>query len=66
MTGTAAPRRRAYDASARRAAAEQRRAHVAVTAAGLFADLGWRRTTLVGVAREAVGSPVYGTKTWGG
>lgn len=66
MTGTAAPRRRAYDASARRAAAEQRRAHVAVTAAGLFADLGWRRTTIVAVAREAEVSPEYVTKTFGG
>lgn len=70
MTGTtgttAPPGRRAYDASGRRAAAEQRRIHVAVTAAGLFAELGWRRTTLAAVAREAEVSPEYVTKTFGG
>jgi AcrR family transcriptional regulator len=66
MTGTTAPSRRPYDATRRRAAAEQRRIHVAVTAAGLFADLGWRRTTLAAVAGEAEVSPEYVTKTFGG
>lgn len=66
MTGTTAPRRRTYDASRRRAAAEQRRIHVSVTAAGLFADQGWRRTTIAAVAREAEVSPEYVTKTFGG
>jgi AcrR family transcriptional regulator len=66
MTGTTAPSRRTYDASGRRAAAEQRRIHVAVTAAGMFADLGWRRTTLAAVAGEAEVSPEYVTKTFGG
>jgi len=66
MTGTVSPSRRAYDASGRRAAAEQRRIHVAVTAAGLFAELGWRRTTIAAVAREAEVSPEYVTKTFGG
>jgi AcrR family transcriptional regulator len=66
MTRTTAPSRRTYDASGRRAAAEQRRIHVAVTAAGLFADQGWRRTTIVTVASEAEVSPEYVTKTFGG
>ena len=66
MTGTTAPSRRTYDASGRRAAAEQRRIHVAVTAAGLFADQGWRRTTIGAVASEAQVSPEYVTKTFGG
>lgn len=66
MTRTTAPSRRTYDASGRRAAAEQRRIHVAVTAAGLFADQGWRRTTIGTVASEAEVSPEYVTKTFGG
>lgn len=66
MTRTTAPSRRTYDASGRRAAAEQRRIHVAVTAAGLFADQGWRRTTIGAVASEAQVSPEYVTKTFGG
>ena len=66
MTGTQARGRRPYDASGRRAPAEQRRIHVAVTAAGMFADLGWRRTTIVAVAREAEVSPEYVTKTFDG
>lgn len=57
---------RSYDASGRRAAAELRRSHVTVTAAGLFADLGWRGTTIAAVAREAEVSPEYVSKTFGG
>ena len=66
MTGGAAAGRRTYDATGRRAAAEQRRAWVAVTAAGLFAERGWRGTTIAAVAREAEVSPEYVTKTFGG
>ena len=66
MSGGSAPRRRAYDASGRRAAAEQRRVYVAVTAAGLFAQRGWRGTTIAAVAREAEVSAEYVTKTFGG
>lgn len=58
--------RRPYDASGRRAAAEQRRAYVTVTAAALFAEHGWRGTTIAAVAREAEVSPEYVTKTFGG
>ena len=43
MEESDAPARRAYDASGRRAAAEQRRAHVAEVAARLFAEI--RRAT---------------------
>lgn len=57
---------RAYDASGRRAAAELRRSHVTLTAAGMFAQLGWRGTTLAAVAREAEVSPEYVSKTFGG
>ncbi|WP_191279039.1 TetR/AcrR family transcriptional regulator [Nocardioides flavus (ex Wang et al. 2016)] len=66
VDGGRPPRRRAYDASGRRAAAERRRVRVAVTAAGLFAECGWRGTTLAAVAREAEVSPEYVTKTFGG
>lgn len=66
MDAMTAPRRRAYDGRGRRAAAEQRRTHVAVTAAGLFAAQGWRRTTIAAVAREAAVSPEYVTKAFGG
>ena len=66
MSGRPAPRRRAYDASGRRAAAEQRRVYVAVTAAGLFAERGWSGTTIAAVAREAEVSSEYVTKTFGG
>ncbi|GAA5115823.1 hypothetical protein GCM10023339_23610 [Alloalcanivorax gelatiniphagus] len=62
----AGPVRRSYDASRRRAAAEQRRIYVAVTAAGLFAEHGWRGTTIAAVAREAEVSPEYVSKTFGG
>jgi AcrR family transcriptional regulator len=62
----AGPVRRSYDASRRRAAAEQRRIYVAVTAAGLFAERGWRGTTIAAVAREAEVSPEYVSKTFGG
>lgn len=58
--------RRSYDASRRRAAAEQRRIYVAVTAAGLFAERGWHGTTIAAVAREAEVSPEYVSKTFGG
>ncbi|WP_179619818.1 TetR/AcrR family transcriptional regulator [Nocardioides cavernae] len=60
------PARRPYDASGRRAAAEQRRVFVTVTAAGLFAERGWRGTTIAAVAREADVSVEYVTKTFGG
>lgn len=66
MEQEAEPARRTYDASGRRAAAEQRRAFVTVTAAGLFADRGWRGTTIAAVAREAEVSAEYVSKTFGG
>jgi AcrR family transcriptional regulator len=62
----AGPARRAYDASGRRAAAEQRRARVTETAVGLFTAQGWGATTIASVAREAGVSPEYVTKTFGG
>lgn len=65
MTPTA-PARRSYDASGRRAAAEQRRHHVADVAARLFADRGWSATTLSLVAAEAGVSPELVTKSFGG
>lgn len=60
------PARRPYDATGRRAAAEQRRVFVVVTAAGLFAERGWRGTTVAAIAREAEVSVEYVTKTFGG
>jgi AcrR family transcriptional regulator len=66
MSGGSVPGRRAYDATGRRAAAEQRRVFVDETAAGLFAEHGWRGTTIAAVAREAEVSPEYVTKTFGG
>ncbi len=60
------PSPRAYDASRRRAAAELRRSRVTLTAAGMFAHLGWRGTTIAAVAREAEVSPEYVSKTFGG
>ena len=66
MTRGPLPARRTYDATGRRVAAEQRRIFVAVTAAGLFAERGWRGTTIAAVAREAEVSPEYVTKTFGG
>ena len=62
----ASPRRRTYDASGRRAAAERRRAHVVETASRLFAELGWSGTTIAALARGAGVSPEYVTKTFGG
>ncbi|MDR7251686.1 AcrR family transcriptional regulator [Nocardioides sp. BE266] len=59
------PARRAYDASGRRAAAEQRRLHVAEVAARLFAEHGWNGTTLALVAEEAGVSVELLTKTFG-
>lgn len=47
------PRRRRYDASKRRAAAEARRLLVLDVAARLFAENGWNGTTLTQVAAEA-------------
>ncbi|GAA4675138.1 TetR/AcrR family transcriptional regulator [Nocardioides nanhaiensis] len=47
------PRRRRYDASGRRKAAEERRQLVLDVAARLFAENGWNGTTLTQVASEA-------------
>jgi AcrR family transcriptional regulator len=58
--------RRSYDATGRRAAAEERRAHVARTAARMFAEGGWTGTTLAAVARDAGVSPELVVKTFGG
>lgn len=66
MEEEAAPARRPYDASGRRAAAEQRRLHVAQVAAGLFAERGWGGTTIAQVAEEAGVSVELVTKTFGG
>jgi AcrR family transcriptional regulator len=62
----AAPERRSYDPSGRRAAAERRRAHVAEVAARLFAEHGWNGTTLALVAAESGVSVELVTKTFGG
>lgn len=59
------PTRRAYDASRRRAAAEQRRLRVAEVAALLFAEHGWSGTTLAQVAAGAEVSVELVTKTFG-
>jgi AcrR family transcriptional regulator len=62
----AAPERRSYDASGRRAAAQRRRLHVAEVAARLFAERGWTGTTLALVAAESEVSVELVTKTFGG
>lgn len=66
MEHDAAPARRPYDASRRRAAAEQRRQRVADVAARLFAEHGWNGTTLALVAGEAEVSVEWVTKGFGG
>ena len=66
MDEDAAPARRPYDASGRRAAAEQRRLHVAQVAARLFAERGWGGTTIAQVADEAGVSVELVGKTFGG
>ena len=66
MDDDAAPVRRPYDASGRRAAAERRRQHVADTAARLFAEHGWNGTTLALVAAEAGVSVELVTKSFDG
>ena len=66
MDEDAAPARRPYDASGRRAAAEQRRLHVAQVAARLFAERGWGGTTIAQVADEAGVSVELVAKTFGG
>lgn len=58
--------RRAYDASRRRAAADERRARVVNTAARMFAERGWGGTTLAAVAREAGVSAETIAKSVGG
>ncbi|GIN04401.1 hypothetical protein Pve01_60590 [Planomonospora venezuelensis] len=65
MEQDAAPERRSYDASGRRAAAERRRIHVAEVAARLFAERGWNGTTLALVAAESGVSVELVTKTFG-
>lgn len=65
MEQDAVPERRPYDASGRRAAAEQRRVHVAEVAARLFAERGWNGTTLALVAAESDVSVELVTKTFG-
>lgn len=49
--------RRRYDASSRRAAAEERRLRIADRAACLFSERGWRGTTLADVATASGVSP---------
>ncbi|GAA1926278.1 TetR family transcriptional regulator [Nocardioides hwasunensis] len=66
MKGEKSPTRRSYDASGRRAAAEERRARVTATAARLFTEHGWAGTTIAVVAREAGVSPELVSKTFGG
>lgn len=61
----AVPPRRPYDASGRRAAAEQRRLHVAEVAAELFAEHGWNGTTLTLVAGASGVSVELVSKTFG-
>lgn len=66
MEQDAAPERRSYDASGRRAAAERRRLHVAEVAARLFAERGWTGTTLALVAAESDVSVELVSKTFDG
>ncbi|MFC0224528.1 TetR/AcrR family transcriptional regulator [Nocardioides zeicaulis] len=65
MEHDAAPARRPYDASGRRAAAERRRERVAEVAGALFAEHGWHGTTLAMVAAESGVSVELVTKTFG-
>jgi AcrR family transcriptional regulator len=58
--------KRAYDASGRQAAAQERRTRVAEVAAVLFAEHGWGGTTIASVAREAGVSAELVTKAFGG
>jgi AcrR family transcriptional regulator len=59
-------RRRPYDASGRRAEAEQRRAGVLRAAHALFFDLGYAATTVPAVATRAAVSAETVYKTFGG
>ena len=58
--------KRRYDASRRRAAAEERRTRVAVVAGEMFARQGWHATTISGVAAEAGVSPELVSQAFGG
>lgn len=58
--------RRMYDATGRRAAAEQRRARVVAAAARMFAERGWGGTTIAAVARDADVSAETIAKSIGG
>jgi AcrR family transcriptional regulator len=58
--------KRRYDATRRRAAAEERRARVAEVAAGMFAGQGWAATTISGVAAEAGVSAELVSSAFGG
>jgi AcrR family transcriptional regulator len=57
---------RAYDASGRQAAAQQRRLHVAEVAWRMFAERGWNGTRMADVAREADVSVELVAKAFGG
>lgn len=58
--------KRPYDASRRQAAALERRARIAETAAALFAERGWTGTTVAAVAEAAGVSVELVTKSFGG
>ena len=58
--------KRRYDATRRRAAAEERRTRVATVAAEMFARRGWSGTTIAGVAAEAGVSPELVSSAFGG
>ncbi|WP_432476807.1 TetR/AcrR family transcriptional regulator [Nocardioides sp. GXQ0305] len=58
--------KRRYDASGRRAAAEQRRTRVAEVASDLFARHGWSGTTISAVAAEAGVSAELVSSSFGG
>lgn len=58
--------RRRYDASGRRAAAEERRLRIAAEAATLFIEHGWSATTISAVAQAAEVSPDLVATAFGG
>jgi AcrR family transcriptional regulator len=65
MTDDVKPTRRRYDASGRRARAQQTREHVVAVATRLFERDGYAPTTIAGVAQEAGVSPETVYKTFG-
>lgn len=63
---SSSPRRRAYDASGRRAAAEEARGRILGSARELFLAKGYGATTIAQIARKAKVSPETVYKNFGG